>query len=393
MQNERPVIVGAGPVGLAAALFLARDGWAGPPPRLVEQHDEPSRRSKALAINPRTLDLLVESGVTARLLQLGEPLRGLRLHRGDDPRRFLASAEFAGVHPRHPYLLALSQATTERQLEAALVAEGLEVERGVRMIACRAVDGTVELELERASDAPRETLRAPWVLAADGARSAARRMLGIPFQGSDLDPEWHLADAPLATELEPDRAHAFLRPHGEFLFLVRAVDGEPAEPGAPLLWRVIGNRPHPLARLAGAEVAGEPVWTSSFRVEHRIAAEFSHGNVHLAGDAAHVHSAVGARGMNLGIEDAWVFARLAHLGRLGEYAELRRPIDAEVVHRVERITRVVSGKSLVDRAVRRVVPPVAIRVRAIRRRLLAVVAGLDHPLPDLAGGETAALSR
>jgi len=196
------------------------------------------------------------------------------------------------------------------------------------------------------SQATTETARAPWILAADGAHSAVRRSLGIAFAGGELDEEWHLADAPLETALEQDRAHAFLRPRGEFLFLVRAVDGASREPGTAPLWRVIGNRPRPLDNPRVAEVAGEPAWTSSFTIAHRIAAELSRGGVHLAGDAAHVHSPIGARGMNLGIEDARVFAKLARAGRPERYGAERRRIDAGFV----------------------------------RRRLLATVAGPDHEL-------------
>ena len=70
---QRPLIVGAGPVGLAAALFLKREGFN---PRLVETRTEPAPQSKALAVNPRILDLLEPTGVTARMLELGSPVRG-----------------------------------------------------------------------------------------------------------------------------------------------------------------------------------------------------------------------------------------------------------------------------------------------------------------------------
>jgi 2-polyprenyl-6-methoxyphenol hydroxylase-like FAD-dependent oxidoreductase len=67
-HRVQPVIVGAGPVGLGAALFLARQGQVA---RVVEMRDEPSQQPRALAVNPRTLDILEATGVTSRMLERG----------------------------------------------------------------------------------------------------------------------------------------------------------------------------------------------------------------------------------------------------------------------------------------------------------------------------------
>lgn len=111
--QSAPLIAGAGPTGLAAALFLARQGLFA---RIVDPRPEPSHRSKALAVNPRTLDLLEPTGATARMLALGMPLHGLTLH---DDAGVLRTVSFARVHPRYPFMLALSQAATESLLEEA----------------------------------------------------------------------------------------------------------------------------------------------------------------------------------------------------------------------------------------------------------------------------------
>jgi 2-polyprenyl-6-methoxyphenol hydroxylase-like FAD-dependent oxidoreductase len=90
-----------------------------------------------------------------------------------------------------------------------------------------------------------------------------------------------------------------------------------------------------LSRLVEAEQAGQPVWESNFHISHRINATLAKGNVYFAGDAAHIHSPVGARGMNLGLENAWVFAYLVKTNQLHKYDRLRRPVDRQVVRRVE----------------------------------------------------------
>jgi 2-polyprenyl-6-methoxyphenol hydroxylase-like FAD-dependent oxidoreductase len=71
MERTQPLIAGAGPVGLAAALFVARDGVV---PRIIDSAPEPSPYSKALAVNPRTLEILEPSGITAQMLAIGKPI-------------------------------------------------------------------------------------------------------------------------------------------------------------------------------------------------------------------------------------------------------------------------------------------------------------------------------
>jgi 2-polyprenyl-6-methoxyphenol hydroxylase-like FAD-dependent oxidoreductase len=378
MSHENcPLVVGAGPVGLGAALFLARQGRA---PRIVEMRDAPSQQSKALAVNPRTLDILEPSGVTRQMLDLGSPIYGVHVHRRG---QIIAAPSLAGIHPKYPFMLALSQATTERLLAQALEAAGGKVERGVKMVECHASGGEVEAVLEPTAGGPREVVRSPWMLAADGTHSVARQQLGIDFPGSSFAREWHLADAPLRTGLAADHAHVFFLDNGAFLFMIRVVDDmRRDQTGAPI-WRVIGNRPQPLSQLVQAEPAGPPIWSSGFHISHRINATLAAGGVYFAGDSAHVHSPVGARGMNLGLEDAWVFSELVRIDRLSEYNQLRWPIDRRVVVQVEFFTRIVSAESPLDRFVREFVFPKAIQFPSLRSRMVTTITGLDHELPEI----------
>ncbi|MCB0106653.1 MAG: FAD-dependent monooxygenase, partial [Caldilineaceae bacterium] len=201
MSNlAQPVIVGAGPVGLGAALFLAKAGYM---PRVVEMHKEPSTHSKALAVNPRTLTILEATGITQQMLALGSPIHGARFHRQG---HVVAELPFHGIHPTYPFMLALSQATTERLLAQALVDAGGTIERGVKLVACRPVTGgseandrvagSVEVTLEPTDGGSQEVVHCPWLLGADGAHSVARRQCNIPFVGSSFPEEWHLVDVP-----------------------------------------------------------------------------------------------------------------------------------------------------------------------------------------------------
>lgn len=373
--TQRPLIVGAGPVGLAAALFLTRQGQT---VRLIEMRDEPSPESKALAVNPRTLDILRATGVTHRMLELGSPVRGVRFYRRG---RVFGALSFAGIHSDYPFMLGLSQATTERLLTESLNAAGGRVERGRKLVECHSHADGVEASIEPTRGGPREAVHCPWLLAADGAHSVTRQKLGIEFAGSTFPAPWHLADVPLRTALAADQAHVFFLAGGSLLFMLRVFGEALRDHSGGPVWRVLGNRPEPLAQLVEAEQTGPPVWTSSFHVSHRINATLATGGAYFAGDAAHVHSPVGARGMNLGLEDAWVFAGLARANRLPEYDWMRRPVDHRVVRRIEFLSRIASAESWLDRLVRAWLFPLAIKTSLFRARMLATVSGLDQPIP------------
>ncbi|MCB9846890.1 MAG: FAD-dependent monooxygenase [Phycisphaeraceae bacterium] len=381
-ESDHPLIVGAGPVGLAAALFLARRGVR---VRLIERRHHASTESRALAVNPRTLDILDPTGVTASMLEIGRPIHGARFWKRSGR---IGETHFEGIHPRYPFLLALTQATSERLLAEALEAAGGVIERGVELVGVvgrRTDGGRVEATVEPAGGGDRVTTTHPWMLAADGAHSVARHSLGVNFPGSALAEPWGLADAPLRTDLDRDRAHAFILERGVFLFLIPVVGDHAGTEAADDIWRLVSNRPDPLGRLVRAEQAGPAIWESEFTVAHRIAETFSTGGVHFAGDAAHIHSPFGARGMNLGIEDAAVFAALAAHGRLGEYAASRAPIDRDVVHRVREVTKIIACASATDRMIRALMLPIGLRFPALRRQVVRMAAGLDHEMPEVIG--------
>lgn len=363
------VIVGAGPVGLAAALFLARRGI---PARVLEKLPERRPHSRALAVNPRTLQLLEEPGVTARILEVGRRLTRAEVTTDGKP---LAHIDLSAIGGPHPYMVSLSQSQTERLLEEALVGEGGLVERSIEVTRVEMQNNGATVRLANGN-----TIDASAVLAADGMHSAVRRNLGIAMEGDTFERPWHLADIPFRTSLAEDAAHVDF-PSGDRLLFMMRVTGEQESPGRPL-WRFIGNFPEINAAAARfGEVAGEPAWSSEFHVAHKLASTFQLGGVCLAGDAAHVHSPLGARGMNLGIEDAWTWANLYAKRRLHEYGPTRRPIDRKVVRRVRLFSRMARGESAASRLLRRELLPLAARVAQTRQQFLRTLSGLDHPSP------------
>jgi 2-polyprenyl-6-methoxyphenol hydroxylase-like FAD-dependent oxidoreductase len=382
------LIVGAGPTGLALAAELHRFGVM---PRVVDAATDRVHESRALGVQPRTLEVLRPLGVHTELLARGNSAARLRITAGGR----VASTPLFDIgadDTAFPFLLFLSQAETEAVLGEHLAEAGVVLERGVTFESfTQDGDGRLRCSL-LGPGGDREELRARWLVGCDGARSTVRHSASIPFRGGRYPQTFLLADLS-ADGLETGAVNTYLGAEGPlFLF--------PLEHPAP--WRLITARPAAntgpvtLAELqqqadratGGAVTVRDPVWTSAFRIQHRAAARYRSGRVLLAGDAAHVHSPAGAQGMNTGIQDAvnlgWKLALVcrgaAPDALLDSYDQERRPVGDYVLRFTDRAFSAVTSANPVLRAVRsQLVPrvlPVALRFRQGRAAVFRVVSQL-----------------
>jgi 2-polyprenyl-6-methoxyphenol hydroxylase-like FAD-dependent oxidoreductase len=220
----------------------------------------------------------------------------------------------------------------------------------------------------------------PWLLVADGAHSVARKTLNVDFHGTSFEKPWHLADLPLFTSFEQDMGHVFFLDGDRFVFFVRVIDDITEPPRQNPIWRVISPQKNSIDEIDDVKPAGPAVWQSYFQVSHRINQHFQVGNVFFAGDAAHIHSPIGARGMNLGLEDAFVFTRLVRSGQMTRYEALRKDVDEVVVKKIELLSRTVMGKTTLARIVRFVLLQWLMPTPLFRPQFIKTVTGLDHPI-------------
>ena len=361
MTMKEPVlVVGAGPVGLAAAIDLTLRDY---PVRIVEARSEPSTYSKAIGINARTLELLEPAGVTERLLDVGWNIPRINFQ---NPDRVLFTVEFSKAAHRYNFMLGLPQSETERILEQRLNELGVRVERNVKLERFDQRHDSVMGYL--AIDGREEEFEAGYLIGSDGAHSTVRKQLGIDFPGHRMPGDWSLADVAMDTPLQSDAANVIFGNDG-ILFAIGFKRG---------VYRIASNRPNVIERLPRGSVVHEVLWESDFAVSHRLAERYAVGRVFLAGDAAHVHSPLGARGMNLGIEDAAMLVNAMSQGKLEEYSRARNAVSKSVIRMVKAQTRLVTSRSPLVGFARAHVVPRVLGIGAVHQRLAERMLGLGY---------------
>jgi 2-polyprenyl-6-methoxyphenol hydroxylase-like FAD-dependent oxidoreductase len=356
------LIVGAGPVGLFLATECARRGlrW-----RLVEARAGQSEHSKALAIFPRTLEILDMAGLAPPFLEAANRVTAVAVITHG---RTLARLRFAPAQTPHAFVAMVPQDVTERLLAAALGRRGGAVEYETAFVAAEPQDDRVRVTLDHHGQ--RTTLETAYVVGCDGAHSAVRHLMGVPFEGAAYEATFMLADVETNDALPSDELQLCPSEFGPVAVfplsawrrrIVATVERREGEaPSLDLVRRILTQRaPHELeARALG--------WSSYFSVHHRHVARLRSGRAFIAGDAAHIHSPFGGQGMNTGLQDAWnlawkldlVLRGRADAALLDTYDAERLPVIRQVIETTDWLTKVMATPNRLAQALRDAVIPV-----------------------------------
>ncbi|MBU1837210.1 MAG: FAD-dependent oxidoreductase [Alphaproteobacteria bacterium] len=308
--RHKVAVIGAGPVGLATALDLGRQGID---VVLLDDHEGVGKGSRAICFAKRTLEITDRYGASAPILDKGV-IWNLGKVFYDDRQLFEFNLLPEAGH-KHPAFINLQQPYFEKFLFEQITAEiasgaPIDVRGNNRVDAVRPADDHVALDVMTPDGS--YTITADYVVACDGANSPVRAMLELDFDGRVFQDSFLIADIRMTSKSFPTERWFWFDPHfksGASTLLHKQPDD---------VWRVdfqIGwdvdrteelkehNVRRRLDAMLGAAVDYDIVWSSIYTFQCRRMDSFRHGRVLFAGDAAHQVSPFGARGANSGLQD------------------------------------------------------------------------------------------
>jgi 2-polyprenyl-6-methoxyphenol hydroxylase-like FAD-dependent oxidoreductase len=379
-KHTKVLIVGAGPSGLMMAAQLLRYGVQ---PIIIDNKKGPTPYSKALGVQARSLEIYRQMGVVDRVVAGGKPASGLSFNRDGKEIAVFPLKNVGTGFTLFPFILMYQQSKNEKLLLDFLTQNCCPVywDTTLLSITQTATEAHVQLQIgDQVSE-----LICDWVIGADGARSTVRKLLQIPFSGETYAHNFYLADLELKNkELTGDYVQLYLGQTGLAGFFPM--------PEANC-YRIVGSLPDQfderedltmeevLPYLNG--VTGYPVniiqnnWFTTYRLHHRMADKFRDQRCFFIGDAAHIHSPVGAQGMNTGLQDAYNLAwKLAGVVNnqykesiLETYSIERMPVAKNLLNTTDRIFTVIMSGRWYIRILRKWVLPYVLKFAWSRKNI------------------------
>jgi 3-(3-hydroxy-phenyl)propionate hydroxylase len=305
VKRHPVVIIGAGPIGLTAALECAKRGMTA---LVLDDNNTVSIGSRAVCYAKRPLEIWDRLGIGERMVEKGVSWNvGKVFFRDEQVYRFDLLPE---AHHKMPAMINLQQYYLEEYMvEACSQTPQVDLRWKHKLVGLRQESDHAVLTIETPDGA--FELEADWVIACDGANSDTRRMVGGEFTGQFFQDRFLIADVVMKADFPTERWFWFDPPfhRNQSVLLHKECDG---------VWRIdfqLGWDADPeeskkpenvtplIQAMLGADVEFELEWVSVYQFACRRIDKFRHGRVLFAGDAAHQVSPFGARGANTGVQD------------------------------------------------------------------------------------------
>jgi 2-polyprenyl-6-methoxyphenol hydroxylase-like FAD-dependent oxidoreductase len=290
----------------------------------------------------------------------------------------------------YPYALLIPQHITEMILAEHLTKQGISIERGVELISLMQQEQGVEVVLRR-SDGSETSVRTRWLVGCDGAHSRVRHPLGMEFGGTVFEQHFALGDMQVAWERPDDRIAGFVGSGNLIAFFplgggrFRVMATYHPHPGAAEEEVTLGDVEQAMQAcgLHGVSIS-HPVGLEGFHIHQRKVTQYARGRIFLAGDAAHIHSPLGAQGMNTGMQDAfnlaWKLALVASHrapeSLLASYHAEREPVSRGLLQGTALLTRLAVVRAPLLVTLRTMLLPRITSLAAVQQRLANTVAML-----------------
>lgn len=402
MPHTDVLIIGAGPTGLVLALWLSKLDIK---VRILDKTSTPGTTSRALAVQARTLELYRQLDLADAVVASGHQVPAANLWVKGQPAARLPFDSIGATLTPYPFLHIYPQDQHEQLLIKRLQDLGVEVERNTELLDFIQHDATVSARL-RLPDGSEQTCEAQYLAGCDGAHSTVRNGLHIEFPGGTYQQVFYVADVdasgpPMNGELHVDLDEAdflavFPLAGAGRARLIGTVRDARAEQPEQLRFEDVSQRAIEHLHLQVLKVN----WFSTYRVHHRVAAQFRQQRAFVLGDAAHVHSPAGGQGMNTGIGDAinlaWklcsVLKGKAHDDLLDSYPIERMAFARRLVATTDQVFTFATADGSIANLLRTRLAPVLIPrmavFRAARGLLFRTVSqlGLNYRLMPLSFG-------
>jgi 2-polyprenyl-6-methoxyphenol hydroxylase-like FAD-dependent oxidoreductase len=360
------LIAGAGPAGLMMACQLVSHNISF---RIIDKKASPAIHSGALIIHARTLEILDQMGLAEKAIEMGIIARSINIRFNSKKIEHIDISKLGVGLSRFPFFLMLEQWQTENLLKEFLKGKDLLVESNTELLKFTNEGEHVTSQI-KTPDGKIELIKSRFLIGADGNNSLVRTQLNIPFHGKTHKSRLFITDCDARLPLSAQ----------EIFFSFTAGYTAGFFPMSGNRWRTDGLIPvmqekadagfEDVKNFFAANIDSgielhNPQWFSVFRSHSRCASSFRLKQCFLVGDAAHIHSPVGAQGMNTGLQDsynlAWKLAFYIH-GKASEilldtYEEERRPVALNIIRNTDLAYSFMTSGSFLARVSRlRLVP-------------------------------------